>query len=206
MRAPASEPNVLVALSRRQTNGRGLLSERAPRSRPPWVEVVALQFPVGPQAHEEVVARDPATFVWMPTRLSRLHPHPGESGRVLDFILDEIARRSRSGTGNQWPRFEREVARGGARGARTISGSSAGPTPQAPDGHAMCTCVSRGRWSLTGCGARLQMCVTLAREVEQAARPARKSKWWTEGRASRCVSRLKPERKGVRQDRRLRIQ
>ena len=43
---------------------RVLLPERAPRSRPSWIEAVALQLPLGRTA-EEVVPRDAAALVWM---------------------------------------------------------------------------------------------------------------------------------------------
>src|SRR3981081_1539079 len=50
--------------------------KRAPSSRPPWVEVVALRFPSGRSA-EEVVPRDAATLAWMANLAClELHPHP----------------------------------------------------------------------------------------------------------------------------------
>src|SRR5207245_10384973 len=50
--------------------------KRAPRSRPPWIEVVALRFPSGRSA-EEVVPRDAAALAWMANLAClELHPHP----------------------------------------------------------------------------------------------------------------------------------
>src|SRR6185436_20708467 len=63
LQGAGGRPNVLV----RYPNGVGrefFYQKRAPESRPPWVEVVALQFPSGRTA-EEVVPRDAATLVWM---------------------------------------------------------------------------------------------------------------------------------------------
>src|SRR5688572_28504349 len=63
LQGAGGRPNVLV----RYPNGVGgefFFQKRAPQSRPPWVEVVALQFPSGRSA-EEIVPRDAAAFVWM---------------------------------------------------------------------------------------------------------------------------------------------
>src|SRR5262245_16079342 len=63
LRAAGDRPNVLV----RYPDGIGgefFFQKRAPASRPPWVEVVALRFPSGRTA-EEVVPRDAATLLWM---------------------------------------------------------------------------------------------------------------------------------------------
>src|SRR5437588_11892030 len=60
LRGAGGRPNVLV----RYPNGVGgefFYQKRAPESRPPWIEVVALRFPSGRSA-EEVVPRDEATL------------------------------------------------------------------------------------------------------------------------------------------------
>ena len=50
--------------------------KRAPRARPPWIDVVALRFPSGRSA-EEVVPRDAAALAWMANLAClELHPHP----------------------------------------------------------------------------------------------------------------------------------
>src|SRR5215470_8504117 len=75
LRAAGGRPNVLV----RYPNGIGgefFYQKRAPESRPPWIEVVALRFPSGRSA-EEVVPRDAAALVWMANLAClELHPHP----------------------------------------------------------------------------------------------------------------------------------
>src|SRR5258707_348015 len=75
LRGAGGRPNVLV----RYPNGVGgafFFQKRAPESRLPWIEVVALQFPSGRTA-EEVVPRDAAALVWMANLAClELHPHP----------------------------------------------------------------------------------------------------------------------------------
>src|SRR3954469_25720221 len=75
LRAAGGRPNVLV----RYPNGIDedfFFQKRAPRSRPPWIDVVTLQFPSGRTA-EEVVPRDPAALAWMANLAClELHPHP----------------------------------------------------------------------------------------------------------------------------------
>src|SRR6266566_3139804 len=56
-------PNVLVRYPN-GIDGDFFYQKRAPQSRPPWIDVVALQFPSGRNA-EEVVPRDGAALVWM---------------------------------------------------------------------------------------------------------------------------------------------
>src|SRR3989442_10510371 len=62
LRAAGGRPNVLVRYPD-GIDGEFFYQKRAPRSRPPWVEVVALKFPSGRSA-EEIVPRDPATLLW----------------------------------------------------------------------------------------------------------------------------------------------
>src|SRR5215217_5513463 len=62
LRAAGDRPNVLVRYPN-GIDGESFFQKRAPDSRPPWVEVVELQFPSGRTAHE-VVPRDAATLVW----------------------------------------------------------------------------------------------------------------------------------------------
>ena len=75
LRGAGSRPNVLV----RYPNGIGgefFYQKRAPESRPPWIEVVALTFPSGRSALE-VVPRDAAALAWMANLAClELHPHP----------------------------------------------------------------------------------------------------------------------------------
>src|SRR5437867_3932228 len=75
LRGAGGRPNVMV----RYPNGitdEFFYQKRAPASRPPWVEVVALRFPSGRSA-EEVVPRDAATLAWFANLAClELHPHP----------------------------------------------------------------------------------------------------------------------------------
>ncbi len=75
LRGAGGRPNVLV----RYPNGIAgefFYQKRAPSSRPPWIEVVSLQFPSGRSA-EEVVPRDAASLAWMANLAClELHPHP----------------------------------------------------------------------------------------------------------------------------------
>src|SRR5216110_842485 len=75
LRGAGGRPNVLV----RYPNGISsefFYQKRAPESRPPWIEVVTLQFPSGRTA-EEVVPRDAAALAWLANLAClELHPHP----------------------------------------------------------------------------------------------------------------------------------
>jgi bifunctional non-homologous end joining protein LigD len=75
LRAAGGRPNVLV----RYPNGVDedhFYQKRAPKSRPPWIEVVSLRFPSGRSA-DEVVPRDAPALVWLANLgCLELHPHP----------------------------------------------------------------------------------------------------------------------------------
>src|SRR5947208_9491487 len=75
LRGAGNRPNVLVRYPN-GIDGEFFYQKRAPQSRPPWIEVVALQFPSGRTA-EEVVPRDAAALAWMANLAClELHPHP----------------------------------------------------------------------------------------------------------------------------------
>src|SRR5262245_62628079 len=75
LRGAGGRPNVLVRYPH-GVGGEFFYQKRAPGSRPPWIEVVALRFPSGRQA-EEVVPRDAAALAWMANLAClELHPHP----------------------------------------------------------------------------------------------------------------------------------
>ena len=75
LRGAGGRPNMLV----RYPDGiesEHFYQKRAPKSRPPWIEVAKLRFPSGRMA-EEVVPRDAASLVWMANLAClELHPHP----------------------------------------------------------------------------------------------------------------------------------
>src|SRR5438309_7063211 len=75
LRGAGGRPNVLVRYPNGIT-GEFFFQKRAPHSRPPWIEVVALRFPSGRTA-EEIVPRDAAALAWMANLAClELHPHP----------------------------------------------------------------------------------------------------------------------------------
>jgi DNA ligase D-like protein (predicted polymerase) len=75
LQGAGGRPNVLVRYPN-GIDGEFFYQKRAPRSRPAWIEVVALRFPSGRSA-EEVVPRNGAHLVWMANLAClELHPHP----------------------------------------------------------------------------------------------------------------------------------
>ena len=75
LRGAGGRPNVLVRYAN-GIHGEFFFQKRAPASRPPWIDVVALRFPSGREA-EEVVPRDAASLAWMANLgCLELHPHP----------------------------------------------------------------------------------------------------------------------------------
>src|SRR5437899_7149480 len=75
LRAAGGRPNMLVRYPN-GVDGEFFYQKRAPKSRPPWIEVVSLRFPSGRTA-EEVVPRDAAALAWMANLAClELHPHP----------------------------------------------------------------------------------------------------------------------------------
>src|SRR6185437_2047007 len=75
LRGAGGRPNMLV----RYPNGIGgehFYQKRAPKGRPPWIEVAELRFPSG-RAAEEIVPRDAAALAWVANLgCLELHPHP----------------------------------------------------------------------------------------------------------------------------------
>jgi DNA ligase D-like protein (predicted polymerase) len=173
LRAAGGRPNVLV----RYPNGINeefFYQKRAPESRPPWIEVVALKFPSGRTA-EEVVPRDAAALVWMANLAClELHPHPVRAEELdhpdeLRVDLDPVP-------GVAWPQIK-EVARV-VRATLDDFGLVGWPK----------TSGSRGihvnvrlhpRWTFQQVR---RAAVALAREVEGRAPQIATSKWWKEER------------------------
>ena len=166
-------PNVLV----RYPNGVGgeyFYQKRAPESRPPWVEVVALQFPSGREA-EEVVPRDAATLVWMANLAClELHPHTVRADDLdhpdeLRVDLDPVP-------GVGWSQI-REVATL-VRATLADLGLSGWPKTSGSRGMHVCVRIER-RWTFDQCR---RAALALAREVERRAPGLATSKWWKEER------------------------
>jgi DNA ligase D-like protein (predicted polymerase) len=173
LRGAGGRPNVLV----RYPNGIGgefFYQKRAPRSRPPWIEVVALQFPSGRTA-EEVVPRDPAALVWM-TNLAclELHPHPVRA-EDLDHP-DELRVDLDPTRGVPWG-IVREVA-GVVRATLDDFGLVGWPKTSGSRGMHVCVRIER-RWTFEQVR---RAALALAREVERRAPTLATSKWWKEER------------------------
>src|SRR3979490_1439609 len=75
LRGAGGRPNMLVRYPN-GIEGEFFYQKRAPKSRPPWIEVVSLRFPSGRSA-EEGVPRAAAALAWMANLAClELHPHP----------------------------------------------------------------------------------------------------------------------------------
>ena len=173
LQGAGGRPNVLV----RYPNGIGgefFFQKRAPRSRPAWIEVVALQFPSGRSA-EEVVPRDAAALVWMANLAClELHPHPVRADDLdhpdeLRVDLDPVP-------GVQWPQI-REVA-GVVRATLDDFGLVGWPKTSGSRGMHVYVRIER-RWTFDEVR---RAALALAREVERRAPRLATSKWWKEER------------------------
>jgi len=173
LRGAGGRPNVLV----RYPNGIGdehFFQKRAPTSRPPWVEVVALKFPSGRSA-EEVVPRDAAALAWMANLAClELHPHPVRAEDLdhpdeLRVDLDPVP-------GVEWDQVRRvaQVVRE-ALGALGLTGW---PKTSGSRGLHVIVRIER-RWSFDQVR---RAALALARDVERRAPALATSKWWKEER------------------------
>src|SRR5688572_9099412 len=173
LRGAGGRPNVLV----RYPDGVGgefFYQKRAPRARPPWVEVVALRFPSGRVA-EEVVPRDAATLVWMANLgCIELHPHPVRADHLdhpdeLRVDLDPVP-------GVPWTQV-REVALV-ARATLAEFGLVGWPKTSGSRGIHVVVRIEQ-RWTFPEVR---RAALALAREVEARAPTLATSKWWKEER------------------------
>jgi bifunctional non-homologous end joining protein LigD len=173
LRAAGDRPNVLVRYPD-GIEGDFFYQKRAPRSRPPWVEVVALAFPSGRRA-EEVVPRDAATLVWMANLAClELHPHPVRAGDLdhpdeLRVDLDPVP-------GVLWAQL-REVARV-VRATLADFGLVGWPKTSGSRGIHVYVRIEP-RWTFDEVR---RAALALAREVERRAPALATSKWWKEER------------------------
>jgi bifunctional non-homologous end joining protein LigD len=173
LQGAGGRPNVLV----RYPNGTGgefFFQKRAPQSRPPWIEVVALRFPSGRSA-EDVVPRDAAALVWMANLAClELHPHPVRADDLdhpdeLRVDLDPVP-------GILWPQLQHV-----ARVVRTTLdefGLIGWPKTSGSRGIHVYVRIER-RWSFDEVR---RAALALAREVERRAPGLATSKWWKEER------------------------
>jgi len=173
LRGSGGRPNVLVRYAN-GINGEFFYQKRAPTSRPPFVEVVALRFPSG-RAAEEVVPRNAGALAWMANLgCLELHPHPVRA-EDLDHP-DELRVDLDPMPGVDWPQLQAV-----ARVVRDVLSD-----------HALVgwpkTSGSRGihvnvrihpRWSFTEVR---RAALALAREVERRVPDLATSQWWKEER------------------------
>jgi bifunctional non-homologous end joining protein LigD len=173
LRGAGGRPNVLV----RYPNGIGdehFFQKRAPTSRPPWIEVVALKFPSGRSA-EEVVPRDAAALAWMANLAClELHPHPVRAEDLdhpdeLRVDLDPVP-------GVEWDQVRR-VAQV-VREALGELGLTGWPKTSGSRGLHVIVRIER-RW---GFDQVRRAALALARDVERRAPALATSKWWKEER------------------------
>jgi DNA ligase D-like protein (predicted polymerase) len=154
--------------------GEFFYQKRAPRSRPAWVDVVALRFPSGRSA-EEVVPRSPATLAWMANLAClELHPHPVRADDLdhpdeLRVDLDPVP-------GVMWTEL-RDVARE-VRATLDDFGLVGWPKTSGSRGIHIYARIER-RWTFAEVR---RAALALAREVERRAPALATSKWWKEER------------------------
>ena len=173
LRGAGGRPNVLV----RYPDGIGaefFYQKRAPRSRPPWIDVVELSFPSGRSA-EEIVPRDAAALAWMANLAClELHPHPVRADDLdhpdeLRVDLDPVP-------GVDWAQV-RAVA-DQVRGTLSDFGLVGWPKTSGSRGVHVLVRIER-RWAFDEVR---RAALALAREVERRAPSLATSKWWKEER------------------------
>ena len=166
-------PNVLVRYAD-GIHGDFFYQKRAPASRPPWIEVVALRFPSGRMA-DEIVPRDAAALAWMANLgCLELHPHPVRAEDLehpdeLRIDLDPVP-------GVAWSQLQ-DVARV-VRDVLADFGLVGWPKTSGSRGIHVYARIHR-QWSFT---EMRRAALAVAREVEHRAPTLATSKWWKEER------------------------
>ncbi|AMY07901.1 Putative DNA ligase-like protein [Luteitalea pratensis] len=173
LRATQDRPTVLV----RYPDGVGgefFFQKRAPSSRPPWLDVVTLEFPSGRTA-EEVVPREAAALAWMANLgCLELHPHPVRADDLdhpdeLRIDLDPVP-------GVAWSQV-RQVAMV-VRAALADLGLTGWPKTSGSRGMHVYVRLER-RWTFDQVR---RAALAFARDVERRAPSLATSKWWKEER------------------------
>jgi len=173
LRGAGGRPNVLVRYPN-GIDGEFFFQKRAPESRPPWVEVVSLQFPSGRTA-EEVVPRDAAALAWMANLAClELHPHPVRAEDLdhpdeLRIDLDPVP-------GVTWTEV-RQVARV-VEATLADFGLVGWPKTSGSRGMHIYVRIERA-WTFDEVR---RAALAFAREVERRAPDLATSKWWKEER------------------------
>ena len=173
LRGAGGRPNMLVRYPN-GIDGEFFYQKRAPDSRPPWIEVVAIRFPSGRSA-EEVVPRDAAALAWMANLAClELHPHPVRAEDLdhpdeLRVDLDPVP-------GVAWAQV-REVAHVVEAVLKDFV-LVGWPKTSGSRGMHVCVHIER-RWTFDEVR---RAALALAREVERRAPGIATSKWWKEER------------------------
>jgi DNA ligase D-like protein (predicted polymerase) len=173
LRAAGGRPNMLVRYPD-GIEGEFFYQKRAPKSRPPWIEVVELRFPSG-RAAEEVVPRDAAALAWLANLAClELHPHPVRAADLehpdeLRVDLDPVP-------GVKWNQV-REV---GLVVASVLKELKLVGWPKTSGKRGLHVHVRiHPRWTFDEVR---RSALALAREVERRAPQLATSKWWKEER------------------------
>lgn len=173
LRGAGGRPNMLVRYPN-GVEGEHFYQKRAPKSRPPWIEVVELSFPSGRVA-EEVVPRDAAALAWLANLAClELHPHPVRAEDLehpdeLRVDLDPMP-------GVTWKQVQ-EVA---LVSRAVLHDFNLVGWPKTSGSRGMHICVRlEQRWDFDEVR---RAALALAREVEKRAPTLATSKWWKEER------------------------
>jgi DNA ligase D-like protein (predicted polymerase) len=173
LRGAGGRPNVLVRYPD-GIEGEFFYQKRAPKARPPWIEVAELRFPSG-RAAEEVVPRDAAALAWLANLAClELHPHPVRAEDLehpdeLRVDLDPVP-------GVKWKQVQEvtSVVRAVLHDFKLVGW----PKTSGKRGMHIYVRIER-RW---GFDEVRRAAVALAREVERRAPKLATSKWWKEER------------------------
>jgi DNA ligase D-like protein (predicted polymerase) len=173
LQGAGGRPNVLVRYPD-GIHGEFFFQKRAPRSRPPWIEVVSLRFPSGRSA-DEVVPQDAAALAWMANLAClELHPHPVRAADLdhpdeLRVDLDPVL-------GVEWSQI-RQVAH---LVRATLEDFALVGWPKTSGSRGMHVYVRiERRWTFDEVR---RAALALAREVERRAPNIATSRWWKEER------------------------
>ncbi len=173
LRGAGGRPNMLVRYPD-GIDGEFFYQKRAPKSRPPWIEVVELSFPSGRTA-DEVVPRDAAALAWLANLAClELHPHPVRAEDLehpdeLRVDLDPVP-------GVEWSQVQGV--------ARVVQAALADlklvgwPKTSGKRGMHVYVRIEQ-RWTFDEVR---RAALALAREVERRAPKLATSKWWKEER------------------------
>jgi DNA ligase D-like protein (predicted polymerase) len=173
LRAAGGRPNMLVRYPD-GIEGEHFYQKRAPKARPPWIEVAELRFPSG-RAAEEVVPRDAAALAWLANLgCLELHPHPVRAEDLehpdeLRIDLDPVP-------GVAWKQIQQVAAV--IRAVLQDFELVGWPKTSGSRGMHIYVRLQR-RW---GFDEVRRGALALAREVEQRAPKLASSAWWKEER------------------------